>query len=245
LNEEETEQVFDFEAKTVLVIAPHPDDEAFGCGGLIHRLKANGSKVYVLYVTVGTTADFSLRGRSSAAERIAEVEQVAAFLRLDGYTIALPGDEHHLRLDALPRKELLDVIERGSELSLERLRPDVVLAPSGTDYNQDHQAISEATMTALRPGAPEHKSFQPVVLTYELPCSQWNLADSLPCPGLYVRLDAQALRAKLTAVELYRSQLKSPRSPLSVRGAEVLAAYRGLQCGAVAAEAFHIKRLVA
>jgi hypothetical protein len=82
------------------------------------------------------------------------------------------------------------------------------------------------------------------VLTYELPYHQWNMADSLPAPGLFVTLEPPSTAAKITALELYGSQLKSPESPLSVHGVEALAAYRGLQCGAAAAEAFQIKRLV-
>ena len=237
--------MLNLESRTALVVAPHPDDEAFGCGGLIHRLKASGGKVFVLYMTVGTTEDFSAAGRSTAEERLAEVARVAEFLRLDGHAVAFPGDDHHLRLDALPRRTLIHAIERGSELALERIRPDVVLVPGGSDYNQDHQAVSEATITAVRPGAPEHKCSPPVVLTYELPCSQWHVGDALPSPSLFVRLDPADLRAKLGALELYRSQLKSARGPLSRRGVELLAGYRGLQCGAEAAEAFCIKKLVA
>lgn len=232
------------ESMTALVIAPHPDDEIFGCGGTIHRLKIAGGKVYVLYMTVGTTADFSPRGRSTAEERMAEIAQVTQLLDLDGYTVALPGDDYHLRLDAVPQTELVHAIERGGDISLQGLRPDIVLAPSIADYNQDHRAAGLATMTAVRPGPRKYKSFPPLVLTYELPYHQWNMADSLPAPGLFVTLEPPSMAAKIAALELYGSQLKSPESPLSVHGIEALAAYRGLQCGAAAAEAFQIKRLV-
>lgn len=229
---------------TVLVIAPHPDDEVFGCGGLIHRLKSLGSEVYVLYMTVGTTADLSPRGRSTAEERMEEVAAVAKLLDFDGYAIAFPGDEYHLQLDTVPQKDLVHAIERAGEISLQALRPDVVLTPSGADYNQDHRAVSCATMTAVRPGSPRFKSFQPLVLTYELPYHQWNLADSLATPSFFVGLEPPDMDAKIAALELYQSQLKAPDSPLSVRGVRMLASYRGLQCGADAAEAYQIKRLV-
>ena len=232
------------DSMTALVIAPHPDDEIFGCGGTIHRLKAAGGKVYVLYMTVGTTADFSAKGRSTADERMAEVAQVAQHLGYDGYTVAFPGDDYHLRLDAVPQRELVHAIEQAGEISLQGLRPDMVLAPSSADYNQDHRAISFATMTATRPGPRKYKSVPPLVLTYELPYHQWNTADSLPTPGLFVELEPASAAAKVSALRLYRSQLKSPESPLSVHGVQALAAYRGLQCGAGAAEAFQIERLV-
>jgi N-acetylglucosamine malate deacetylase 1 len=233
-----------FESMTALVIAPHPDDEIFGCGGMIHRLKAMNNKVYVLYMTVGTTADFSPKGRSTAEERVEEIKQVAAFLDLDGYQIAFPGDEYHLKLDAVPQKDLVHAIERGGDVSLQALRPEIVLTPSSADYNQDHRTISCATMTAVRPGAPGYKCFQPLVLTYELPYHQWHMADTLPTPSMFVSLEQADISAKLCALELYKSQLKAPDCPLSLRGVQALAGYRGLQCGAAAAEAFQIKRFV-
>jgi LmbE family N-acetylglucosaminyl deacetylase len=232
------------ESMTALVIAPHPDDEIFGCGGTIHRIKAAGGKVYVLYVTVGTTADFSARGCSTAEERVSEIGKVARFLGLDGYAVALPGDRYHLRLDAVPQAELVHAIERAGDISLQGIRPDMVLAPCVSDYNQDHRAVGSATITAVRPGPRQYRAFQPLVLTYELPYHQWNTAHALPTPGLYVTLEPANLAAKRNALALYASQLKSPESPLSLHGVEALAAYRGLQCGAAAAEAFQIQRLV-
>lgn len=227
-----------------LIIAPHPDDEIFGCGGLIHRLKCAGAEVHVLYMTVGTTLDFSARGRSTAEERLIEVERVVEALDLDGYAFAFPGDDHHLKLDAMPQKELIHAIERGSELSVQRLQPDLVATTSTADYNQDHRAVGAATLAAVRPSSLEHKSFQRLVVTYELPYHQWHLAEALAAPDLYIRLGPGDLQAKLSALELYRSQLKSPDGPLSLRGVEALARYRGLACGAPAAEAYRIQRLV-
>lgn len=232
------------ESKKVLVIAPHPDDEVFGCGGLIHRVKAVGGKVYVLFVTVGTTKDFSSKGESTADERIEDIEKVARALDFDGYKIALPGNDYHLQLDAVPQKELIHQIERGDDISLESVRPDIVLTTSESDYNQDHRAVSHATMTAVRPASQKYKSFQPLVLTYELPYQQWNVVDSLSTPDLFVKLDQADIDAKVAALKFYESQLKSEDSPLSVHGVRTLANYRGLQCGAAAAEAYHIKRLV-
>ncbi|HWN66348.1 MAG TPA: PIG-L family deacetylase [Haliangium sp.] len=236
--------MLELESMTALVIAPHPDDEIFGCGGTIHRWKSAGGKVYVLYMTVGTTVDFSDSGRSTAEQRMDETAQVARLLDFDGYALAFPGDQYHLRLDAVPQRDLVHAIERGGDISLQALRPVVVLAPSIADYNQDHRAIGLATMTAARPGPTKYKSFPPLVLTYELPYHQWNTAESLPMPGLFVTLEPPSMAAKIGALALYGSQLKSPESPLSVRGVETLATYRGLQCGAAAAEAFQIKRLV-
>ena len=42
-----------FGEERLLVIAPHPDDEVLGCGGLINKIKSEGGKVYVQILTMG------------------------------------------------------------------------------------------------------------------------------------------------------------------------------------------------
>ena len=37
----------------MLIIAPHADDETFGCAGTMARIKALGGEVYVVCVSVG------------------------------------------------------------------------------------------------------------------------------------------------------------------------------------------------
>lgn len=44
----------------VLVVAPHPDDEVLGCGGLIQQAVAEGAQVDVALVTNGDAAELSL-----------------------------------------------------------------------------------------------------------------------------------------------------------------------------------------
>ena len=37
----------------IVIIAPHPDDEVFGCGGLIHSLAKNGKQVDIIILSKG------------------------------------------------------------------------------------------------------------------------------------------------------------------------------------------------
>lgn len=235
--------MIDLSKVKALVIAPHPDDEVFGCGGLIHRIKREGGMVYVMYITVGTTMDFSAKGKSTAEERLEEITEVANYLRFDDYDIALAGDEYHLKLDAAPQKELVHAIERGSKLALHKIEPNLVLTTSNHDYNQDHRAVHEATLTALRPASLKQKSFQTMMASYELPYHAWNTAEVLSSPTLHIKLEEEDMNAKVEALKLYRSQLKEPDSPLSIHGIHTLAQYRGLQCGSPMAEAFWLSRL--
>ena len=233
-----------FQDQTVLILAPHPDDEIFGCGGLIHRVKQDGGKVYVLYLTVGTTQDFSKNGQSTLDERMEEVEKVVDFLDIDGYKIAFPGNDYHLKLDSLPQKTLIDEIERGEDISLEVLKPTTVVSPFPNDYNQDHRASCLAMVTATRPTVSTYKSFQTMVLNYELPSTaSWTDRNCSSSMNYFLELSEENLKAKTDALALYNSQLKHDEAPLSVHGAKTLASLRGLQTGTKYAEAYYVKRL--
>ena len=228
--------------RTLLIIAPHPDDEIFGCGGLIHRVKNAGGKVYVLYLTVGTTKDFSKKGHSTLDERMKEIAQVAKLMRFDGYRVAFPGDDFHLQLDALPQKKLIHEIERGDGISLEAIRPTTLAIPSSYDYNQDHRAANRAAITATRPVPDQFKHLVPTILEYEFPYFTWTSEAERPSPNVFVKMDEAALKLKLRALALYKSQMKVKHGPISPYGAETLARMRGIHAGAMAAEAFILRR---
>jgi len=72
----------------VLVVAPHPDDETLGCGGLIAECCARGNSVHVLILTDGTGSHTKSREyprQRLAALREDETRQAVA-------TLGLPED---------------------------------------------------------------------------------------------------------------------------------------------------------
>src|SRR3972149_8324226 len=165
----------DFKKQTLLVIAPHPDDEVIGCGGLIKKIKDSGGQVYVLYITVGDTKDFSKKGFSSSKKRQKEINEVVKFLEIDGWDIAFLGNDYHLRLDILGQKALMDKLERESKVSIEKIKPEIVAFPSPISYNQDHRIVAEASVASLRP-APQKKHIVETVLIYEEPADSWTFS---------------------------------------------------------------------
>ncbi|MDT0327998.1 PIG-L deacetylase family protein [Nocardiopsis lambiniae] len=234
----------DWSQERILVYAPHPDDETLGCGGLMSKAKAAGAEVFVQFITVGDTADQSPKGFSTAEERYAEIKKVADHFRWDDWHMALPGDEYHLRLDAVPRVDIAHIIEASSPLSMSRLRPTVVVAPHRTSYNQDHQAIAEAVHTALRPSDRALRHHPRLALAYEEAADQWRLEPTCS-PGLIVELSEKEVGDKIHAMELYGSQChRHPhtRSELTLRS---LAALRGMQAGVAFGEGFHVLRCLA
>lgn len=226
----------------LLVIAVHPDDEVLGCGGLIRKVKDLGGEVYVAYVTVGPSPQYDRRYPETMVEqRLAETREVAAFLQVDDYEVLLVGEEYHLKLNTVPQRRLVDLIEKESRVSLNRVKPTMVAIPAPRHYHQDHRAVFEAAFAACRPIPWDLKPFQRVVLFYEQPDYGWSVARFEP--NFYVDITKQ-LEAKLKALALHRSQLRAGlyiRSPDNVRR---LAELRGREVGVEAAEAYICHRFV-
>jgi len=226
----------------LLVVAVHPDDEVLGCGGLIKKVKDHGGEVYVLYVTVGPSPQYDhVHKFTDVATRQRETDAVAEYLGIDGYELALVGEEYHLNLNAVPQRTLVDLIEKTSTVSMAAVRPTMIAIPAPNHYHQDHRAVFDASFAACRPMPHDLKPFQSIVLMYEQPCYSWSSARLEP--NFYVDI-TQQLESKIHALELHESQI---RTGLHVRTADNLrrvAEVRGREVGVEAAEAFICHRFV-
>lgn len=231
--------------ETLLIVAPHPDDEVLGCGGLIQKIKEKGGSVYVLFLTVGETKEYAKPGGSvsNGNQRMAEIEKVAKHLQYDDYKIIFPGDTFHLRLDNIPQKDLITEIESGERISLNKIKPTIVATPMPDDYNQDHRACTEAIFTATRPTPNELKPFQPIIIGYEsVVTADWYKGTSKHV-NFFVQLSDKELEAKIQALKLYRSQVRPGSHPRSLQSLRTLAYFRGMYCGIKAAEAYSLFRM--
>lgn len=232
-----------FKNKKLLVIAPHPDDEVIGCGGLISKVKEAGGKVFVLYLTVATTKDFSSNGPSTKQERIKEIKKVAKFLRLDGWRIVFGKEALHLKLDQVPQREIINEIERGKKISLESVQPDIIAFPSFGDYNQDHRAAAEASFAACRPAVRALKHVPDLVLSYESPMNGYLHPTAAHRVNLVVELAKKHIQDKIKAMNLYKSQVRGPKHPRNGKTLEALAIVRGSLIGTEFGEGFYVHNL--
>ena len=232
----------DFKKQRLLVIAPHPDDDVIGCGGLIAKIKDAGGKVYVLFLTVGDTRDFTKEGLSTAKERIAEIEAVAKFLKYDDWDLAFKGNDYHLRLDTLGQKALMDVIERESKVAIEKVKPTIIAFTSPESYNQDHRIAAYAAHASARPQPKGAKHFVETVISYEEPADGWTTAKN-PHPNFFVKLSEENLAKKAEAIALYKSQDRPFPNMRSKETIDALAKLRGSQSGVNLAEGFVAYRI--
>ena len=156
----------------VLVISPHADDETYGCAGTIARIKDLGGQVYVSLISVGSldhyaaNSDGSAMRRVTSTTRLREFSEVMKLLKVDDWEVVYTDDAVHLALDTVPRKELVRLIERDARLSIEKVEPTLMLIPASS-YNQDHEALFRACITATRPGVRSQRHLVPYVLAYD------------------------------------------------------------------------------
>ncbi|HEX2162873.1 MAG TPA: PIG-L family deacetylase, partial [Thermoanaerobaculia bacterium] len=186
-------------AASVLVVAPHPDDEVLGCGGLLVGLVERGAAVRVVFLTDGGG---DAEGEARAAYVARRREEAAAVAGLLGFA----GVEHvGLPDGALDRH--LDEAAAALRRALLAQRPELLLVPSPLEASRDHRAAFAALhrlLAPLRPGDPA-RAGEPLaqaaaglrVLVYEVNRPAY--------PDLLVDVSAAVPRLA-EAMELYASQ---------------------------------------
>jgi len=230
--------VFRYKDQTVLIIAPHPDDEVLGCGGLISKVKAEGGKVHVLCFTVGNIKQYG--GHSNSEKRIKEMKKVMKYLKIDSFNLALPGDNYHLKLDKVPQKDLINIIEKG-EVSISTIKPNIICIPFINSTNQDHVAVAKASFTACRPVKDIRKNISQIVLSYEQPETNWTRKRFHP--NFFVDINKN-LKTKQKALTMYSSQVRSKNHPRTPGIIEKIAELRGSEIGVKYAEAYECHRFI-
>ncbi|MBS3055456.1 MAG: PIG-L family deacetylase [Candidatus Aenigmarchaeota archaeon] len=227
-----------FKNKMLLVVAPHPDDEVLGCGGLIGKVKKEGGKVYVLIMTAGVSplygSTYNLEGF------LKETADAMKFMNIDDYEINL-GPEFNNKLDTLNQLKLMDIIERDSKLALNKIKPDIVAIPFPSAH-QDHVVVYQAALRACRPRPAELKPFQSIVLSYEYGQNQWASSDGFK-PNFYLNIE-NFIDFKCQALSFYKSQLRPFPQYISEEAVRTLAKMRGIDVGVKAAEAFQVHRIL-
>ncbi len=227
----------------MLVIAPHADDEAFGCAGTMSRIKSLGGEVYVVVVSVGDLDHYDGKeGFVLGNTRSSEMENAMNHLKVDDYDILYQSTELHERIDSLPRRDLIELFEKTGRLAMDKIKPTIVAIPA-ISYNQDHEAVFRAGLTACRPGVPEWKHFQPIVLTYDNTALFWSLEREKFHPNFYVDI-SDFLEDKITALEMHQSQMKPTIHHSSPENVRHLALTRGKEISTHAAEGYMILRWV-
>jgi LmbE family N-acetylglucosaminyl deacetylase len=194
----------------LMVLAPHPDDETLGAGGLLQRAAASGAASRVVFVTDGDDNPWP--------QRVLERR-----LRLDGDARARWGarrrGEGFAALDALgipracavflgfPDQGMTRLLVDAPAEAMRRLaseivdwRPTVIAMPSARDRHPDHNAVAVLGLEALATLPADER---PIVLTYVVHPFEPQLFRE----GLRLDLTPLEQARKRQAIERHATQL--------------------------------------
>ena len=219
--------------RRILVLAPHMDDEVFGCGGTLALAVAARSEVRVVFITDGSRGYDPSRAASLAPQERAAferdlVETRKAEARRAGSVLGYPAPVF-LDLPDGRAGEAYGGAERLARVIAE-LSPEVVFLPFPADPHPDHRATN-----LLFAEAAAAAGLGPMVQCWG--CESWTPLVA----NTFVDVTA-VMERKRIAMAAYESQSADVDYP---RAMEALNAYRSLAAGLARAyvEAFFVETL--
>ncbi|MGM0583110.1 MAG: PIG-L deacetylase family protein [Pseudomonadota bacterium] len=211
------------------IVAPHPDDESIGCGGLAALWRRAGRETHVAFLSDGDAGSRRVRQgdptpglrEAVACARRAEARAALAELGAQGHWLGGRDGRLHRREAALA-EGLADLWRRDP--------PDVVAAPFPADRHADHAAAARITGRAARA-----LGLGPLpALGFEV----WS-----PCAANGVLDITEVAEIKRRAIAAHASQVATTDY---VAGAGALNRFRAVSAGLGperVAEAFHVGTL--
>lgn len=123
-------------ARSVLILAAHPDDEVLGCGGAIAKLSDEGAIVHVAFLADGV---FSRRGEQEVQqleliERRTAAQKACKILGVKSLSF---GDFPDNRMDTIPLLEITQAVET----LVAKHQPEMVFTHHAGDVNIDHRRL--------------------------------------------------------------------------------------------------------
>lgn len=137
--------------KNILVFAPHPDDETFGCGGIIAKRNSEGYHVAVIVLTDGRHAFSKVLGINSdpAPEELRQIRKEETIKAVEALGVS---NDNLLFLDfedgtlGEHKKE----VEEKISVILKNFPPVEVYFPYINDFNIDHQVTNRIVNQCLQ-----------------------------------------------------------------------------------------------
>ena len=216
--------------KNILVIAPHPDDETLGCGGMIFKNVEKGHNIFWLIVTcIKKEAGFSetrVNERAKEIDTVANLYQFKDFFTLDFITSQLDDTKQGMLI-----QKIANIIDKVNAT-------DVYLPFLG-DVHSDHSVVYKASISASK--SFRHRSVKRLLCYETLSETNFNPAPALQGGGYFPNIYediTDTLDKKINAMKIYKSEWSEHPFPRSEESLKALAILRGSECGCKFAESF-------
>jgi LmbE family N-acetylglucosaminyl deacetylase len=204
--------------ETILVFAPHPDDDIIGCGGSMAHHIHQGDHVAVIYMTSGEAGSLKYEPPELTSIREAEAKDAAAVLGVTDLTfLRLP--DGYLEYNSSNLDAVVTLIREK--------KPTRVYIPHQLDAIPDHQITYQLAREGIRRAAgPWYPQcgVEPwrvnTLLGYEVwtPLTEVSFSQDI----------SKFISIKLQALQLHRSQIESIPYDQAIQG---LNRYRGVMTG--------------
>ena len=141
----------------IIVVSPHPDDEAIGCGGVIGKHAIEGDLVVVIFLTSGEKGGHGTSEAETIKVREKEAQDAAKILQLTSIEFWRQPDGNF--------KASVENIERLKNKIVE-FKADIIYAPHAQEAHPDHRAAADLVKKTVKllPGNVQ----QPKVWMYEV-----------------------------------------------------------------------------
>lgn len=191
-------------ADSVLVVAPHPDDETLGCGGAIALLRDRGVSVRVLVISDGTKSHPNSRKYPAPALKSLRESETRAAMSLLGVDdiqfLGLPDGSIPMQDEPEAR-----MASARCQAILKAVAPNVIFVPWRFDPHPDHRATWQLIHRATVLLSPQPRSIEYAIWDWdETQRQDLPVRDGLTIWRLSIE---RALSRKIQAIAAYRSQM--------------------------------------
>lgn len=222
----------------ILAIGAHPDDVETSCGGTLAKYAKMGHKVFTATATNGNIGSATLPMEEIAAIRKEEARRAAAHIGAE--YICLDYDDEMFFEDKAARLAFIDLVRY--------CKADVILTHSPEDYNPDHELTSKiindiAVMIPIEKIKTKNPAYDKIpIIAYFEPVKGLGFV-----PTEYVDI-TDTMEIKMAMCREHKSQTiwMQENYKDTMEGKDffeeynIIAKYRGLQCGVEYAESFRM-----
>jgi LmbE family N-acetylglucosaminyl deacetylase len=212
--------------KKILIIAAHRDDEVLGAGGTIAKHVEEEDKVYCLILgnEILCRESENLNNQAIESSKILGITEI--------FFENFPDN----KFDSIPLLEITQTVEK----YVNKIKPNIIYTHWEDDLNIDHRTTFNAVITACRPCTND--SLEKILSFEVLSSSEWRLTKKFK-PNVYINIE-KTFEKKVRALNAYQSEIRNYPHSRSTKGIEILANYRGLECGKKFVEAFYLVKQI-
>lgn len=222
----------------ILAIGAHPDDVEESCSGTLAKFASQGHKIFIATATNGNVGSSTLSMEEIAKVRKEEARKAAAIIGAE--YICLDYDDEMFFESKEARLKFIDLVRY--------CKADLILTHNPEDYNPDHELTSKiindiAVMIPVAKLKTPNEPYDKIpIIAYFEPVNGLGFV-----PTEYVDI-TDFMDTKIKMMNCHQSQISwmsdNYKDTLSDENffeqAEIVARYRGIQCGVKYAEGFRM-----